>query len=109
MYEILTFYKSYLELVNVTVLKNISIRCKKMRPMRILKTTIPLFDWLSTYNWKNDILGDIVAGITVAVMHIPQGKYVCKRFDSLVEHEYLCTYIRLKCVKIYIIIQKYFK
>lgn len=80
-----------------------------MRPMRILKTTIPLIDWLSTYNWKNDILGDIVAGITVAVMHIPQGKYVCKRFDSSVEYECLYTYIRLKCVKKYIIIQKYFK
>lgn len=50
-----------------------------MKPMKILKTTIPLIDWLSTYNWKNDILGDIVAGITVAVMHIPQGKYVCKK------------------------------
>ncbi|XP_012341891.1 solute carrier family 26 member 6 isoform X1 [Apis florea] len=58
---------------NEALLKNISIRCKKMKPMKILKTTIPLIDWLSTYNWKNDILGDIVAGITVAVMHIPQG------------------------------------
>ncbi|XP_011862989.1 PREDICTED: solute carrier family 26 member 10-like isoform X2 [Vollenhovia emeryi] len=56
------------------ILRNeISKRCKSIKPVAVLKKTIPLIDWLSTYDWKNNILGDVVAGITVAVMHIPQG------------------------------------
>ncbi|XP_011160302.2 solute carrier family 26 member 10 isoform X2 [Solenopsis invicta] len=51
----------------------VSKRCKSIEPVALLKKTIPLIDWLSSYDWKHDILGDIVAGITVAVMHIPQG------------------------------------
>ncbi|XP_036140086.1 solute carrier family 26 member 10 isoform X2 [Monomorium pharaonis] len=50
-----------------------SRRCKNIKPVALLKKMIPLTDWLSSYDWKNNILGDIVAGITVAVMHIPQG------------------------------------
>ncbi|XP_033352726.1 solute carrier family 26 member 6-like isoform X1 [Bombus vosnesenskii] len=58
---------------NESLLKNISMKCRKVKPMTILKNTIPLIGWLSAYNWKTDLLGDIIAGITVAVMHIPQG------------------------------------
>lgn len=36
---------------------------------------LPLLSWLSQYNIKRDIIGDIVSGCTVAVMHIPQGKF----------------------------------
>ncbi|XP_076685631.1 prestin isoform X2 [Andrena cerasifolii] len=53
--------------------KSISSRCKKIQPLKALKSSIPLIGWLSAYNWKSDILGDLIAGITVAVMHIPQG------------------------------------
>lgn len=65
-------------MVDVTVLKKISMKCRKVKPMKILKNTIPLIGWLSAYKWKADLLGDIIAGITVAVMHIPQGTNVCK-------------------------------
>ncbi|XP_015122144.1 solute carrier family 26 member 10 isoform X1 [Diachasma alloeum] len=40
---------------------------------RNLKKTVPICDWLSTYDWRENILGDVAAGFTVAVMHIPQG------------------------------------
>ncbi|XP_017875060.2 solute carrier family 26 member 6-like [Ceratina calcarata] len=56
-----------------TLLKKISARCKEIRPMRIARNCLPLIDWISTYNWKKNVTGDLVAGITVAVMHIPQG------------------------------------
>ncbi|KAL0111684.1 hypothetical protein PUN28_013108 [Cardiocondyla obscurior] len=56
------------------ILRNeVSKRCKNIKPVAFLKRTIPLTDWLYSYDWKNNILGDLVAGITVAVMHIPQG------------------------------------
>ncbi|XP_018323507.1 prestin isoform X2 [Agrilus planipennis] len=35
--------------------------------------TVPILKWLPEYNWRSDIIGDILSGITVAVMHIPQG------------------------------------
>ncbi|XP_078042909.1 prestin isoform X2 [Augochlora pura] len=56
-----------------TLFQSISSRCKKVQPLLALKNSVPLIGWLSKYNWKQDILGDVVAGITVAVMHIPQG------------------------------------
>ncbi|XP_063865117.1 prestin-like isoform X3 [Scylla paramamosain] len=42
-----------------------------------LKTAItsklPILTWLPTYNPRQSLLGDIIAGVTVAIMHIPQG------------------------------------
>lgn len=34
--------------------------------------TFPIVSWLSQYQ-KNDFVGDLISGCTVAVMHIPQG------------------------------------
>jgi hypothetical protein len=41
---------------------------------KLLLRTVPVVGWLRHYKWKNDIVADIVAGFTVAIMHIPQGK-----------------------------------
>ena len=37
---------------------------------------IPILHWLWTYK-KNFILSDLVAGITIGIMQVSQGKYVC--------------------------------
>lgn len=29
--------------------------------------------WLPTYSIKDSLAGDLIAGLTVAIMHIPQG------------------------------------
>lgn len=50
-----------------------SMKWKKLSMVGVLKKSLPLIAWLPEYDWRRDILGDIVAGITVAVMHIPQG------------------------------------
>lgn len=34
---------------------------------------IPILQWLPKYSMKRDFLGDVLAGFTVAVMHIPHG------------------------------------
>lgn len=44
-----------------------------IKPFNILLSIFPIFSWLSQYNLKNDLVGDIISGCTVAVMHIPQG------------------------------------
>jgi hypothetical protein len=41
---------------------------------KLLLRTVPVVGWLRHYKWKKDIVADIVAGFTVAIMHIPQGK-----------------------------------
>lgn len=33
----------------------------------------PVFKWLPEYSVEKNLMGDIISGITVAVMHIPQG------------------------------------
>ncbi|GLV36702.1 prestin [Carabus blaptoides fortunei] len=38
-----------------------------------IKGIFPILQWLPEYNCKTDLLPDIIAGITVAIMHIPQG------------------------------------
>jgi len=35
---------------------------------------IPLIRYLKEYNIRKNLFGDIISGITVAIMHIPQGK-----------------------------------
>lgn len=45
-----------------------------VRPVNILLSIFPIFTWLPQYKIKNDLIGDIISGCTVAIMHIPQGK-----------------------------------
>lgn len=36
-------------------------------------SAIPSIYWLKNYNWKENLMSDIISGLTVAIMHIPQG------------------------------------
>ncbi|XP_014476242.1 PREDICTED: solute carrier family 26 member 10 isoform X2 [Dinoponera quadriceps] len=36
-------------------------------------SVVPAIKWLNSYNWKENILPDIISGLTVGIMHIPQG------------------------------------
>lgn len=46
---------------------------KKISLIAILNAIIPVTLWLPKYNYRKNLFGDITSGITVAVMHIPQG------------------------------------
>lgn len=47
------------------------IRSKNWRACVV--STVPAVKWLSKYSWRKDILSDVISGLTVAIMHIPQG------------------------------------
>jgi len=47
--------------------------CSKFSPLKFITTLIPILHWLPKYSVRHDLLNDLVAGFTVAVMHIPQG------------------------------------
>ncbi|CAB3367199.1 Hypothetical predicted protein [Cloeon dipterum] len=47
--------------------------CGDIRPLKIIRGIFPIFQWLPSYDWKLDFPCDLIAGVTVAIMHIPQG------------------------------------
>ncbi|PIC28303.1 hypothetical protein B9Z55_020268 [Caenorhabditis nigoni] len=38
-----------------------------------LQQYIPILEWLPNYKWKEHFHGDVIAGLTVGIMHVPQG------------------------------------
>lgn len=56
-----------------SVKNSLSGRFGDFQPRGCLRKTLPVTDWLFHYKWKEDFFGDVVAGVTVAIMHIPQG------------------------------------
>ena len=48
-------------------------RWRKTEPSSFLSSLVPALSWLPAYRWERDGLSDLVAGFTVAIMHIPQG------------------------------------
>lgn len=52
---------------------NIIKSLKKKRCKSAVTSILPVSYWLRKYRWKDYILSDIISGITVAIMHIPQG------------------------------------
>ncbi|KAG7323676.1 hypothetical protein KOW79_013378 [Hemibagrus wyckioides] len=48
-------------------------RCSPLHCLHLLKQRMPIFSWLPKYRLRKWILGDTVAGLTVGILHIPQG------------------------------------
>ncbi|KAM3617150.1 uncharacterized protein V6R79_002960 [Siganus canaliculatus] len=48
-------------------------RCSRRACLHLLRERVPIFSWLPRYRLKKWILGDTIAGLTVGILHIPQG------------------------------------
>ena len=46
---------------------------KNLSFKNIIHDFIPIIKWLPEYSVKDNFVGDLISGITIAVMHIPQG------------------------------------
>lgn len=53
--------------------ENIRDRLKNIDVKNIILDFCPVLRWLPEYQVDKNLMGDIISGITVAVMHIPQG------------------------------------
>ncbi|XP_026529719.1 solute carrier family 26 member 10 [Notechis scutatus] len=47
--------------------------CSKAAALHLFRSRLPIASWLPKYQPKKWLLGDLVAGLTVGVVHIPQG------------------------------------
>ncbi|KAI1296495.1 Sulfate transporter [Halotydeus destructor] len=47
--------------------------CERFSFKKMFLSAFPLFDRLQHYSLKEDLLADFIAGMTIAILHIPQG------------------------------------
>ncbi|VIO93412.1 Uncharacterized protein BM_BM9433 [Brugia malayi] len=64
---------------NLSIARKIIYQIKIMKTwrslewMNFLKNRLPIVAWLPTYNWHEDLLRDIINGIMISIIYIPQG------------------------------------
>ncbi|KAK2898625.1 hypothetical protein Q8A67_010043 [Cirrhinus molitorella] len=50
-----------------------AVRCTGPRFKSCFFTFVPLFAWLPRYPFRENAIGDLISGISVGIMHLPQG------------------------------------
>lgn len=55
-------------------------RCSRARAQALLFQYLPVLSWLPRYPLRDWLLGDLLAGLSVAIMQLPQGEpYLTRR------------------------------
>ncbi|CAI5443439.1 unnamed protein product [Caenorhabditis angaria] len=64
--------------INISLFQRVSFhyrqaaKWKKSEWMRFLSSRMPITGWLLNYNWKSDLFMDILGGVMISVMSVPQ-------------------------------------
>uniref|UniRef100_A0A665X865 Solute carrier family 26 member 10 n=1 Tax=Echeneis naucrates TaxID=173247 RepID=A0A665X865_ECHNA len=72
-------------------------RCSKRACLHLFRERVPILSWLPRYRVKKWLLGDTIAGLTVGILHIPQGELMPPSSSSSSSRErerraVLCTF-----------------
>ncbi|XP_058805489.1 solute carrier family 26 member 6-like isoform X2 [Phymastichus coffea] len=58
---------------NISVIQSVKKSLRSASCKGCIENVIPASYWLRKYKWRNDFMYDVISGLTVAIMHIPQG------------------------------------
>ncbi|KAL6058929.1 hypothetical protein STEG23_022117, partial [Scotinomys teguina] len=60
--------------VNITTFKHhVQCRCSWHKFLRCMLTVFPFLEWMCLYRFKDWLLGDLLAGLSVGLVQVPQG------------------------------------
>uniref|UniRef100_A0A2K6SE49 Solute carrier family 26 member 8 n=1 Tax=Saimiri boliviensis boliviensis TaxID=39432 RepID=A0A2K6SE49_SAIBB len=60
--------------INITTFRHhVQCRCSWHRFLRCMLTIFPFLEWMCMYRFKDWLLGDLLAGISVGLVQVPQG------------------------------------
>lgn len=47
--------------------------------LKKVRNALPILDWAVPYEWRQNLAGDVIAGVTLAVMQVLSGRHRCNR------------------------------
>ncbi|XP_028632884.1 testis anion transporter 1 [Grammomys surdaster] len=60
--------------INITTFKHhVQCRCSWHKFLRCMLTVFPFLEWICLYRFKDWLLGDLLAGLSVGLVQVPQG------------------------------------
>ncbi|XP_051009391.1 testis anion transporter 1 [Acomys russatus] len=60
--------------INITTFKHhVQCRCSWHKFLRCILTVFPFLEWMCLYRFKDWLLGDLLAGLSVGLVQVPQG------------------------------------
>ena len=54
--------------------------------MKKVKNALPILGWAVPYDWRENLAGDVIAGVTLAVMQVLSGIETVFKYRSLIYH-----------------------
>ncbi|XP_032745162.1 testis anion transporter 1 isoform X3 [Rattus rattus] len=62
--------------INITTFKHhVQCRCSWHKFLRCMLTVFPFLEWMCLYRFKDWLLGDLLAGLSVGLVQVPQGPF----------------------------------
>ena len=62
-----------------------TLRCDKKYGINLANRLVPSYRIIKNYQWRADIFKDLICGITIGIMQLPQGKWALQLSSSKVQ------------------------
>ncbi|XP_029799209.1 testis anion transporter 1 isoform X1 [Suricata suricatta] len=77
--------------IDITTFKHhIQCRCSWHKFLRCILTVCPFLEWMCRYRFKDWLLGDLLAGLSVGLVHVPQALTFNLLARQLIPHLNVC-------------------